>query len=581
LPERSEVQAFLVKALCAETGYPAELIDPKADLEADLGIDTVKQAQTLGKVRDHFDIRTDERLSLRDFPTLDHILDYVERELAKKAARAATEPAPKPSRVAVVDVTEKRGATKLPAPAAKPAANAAPERAVPARTAPAPTVAQAIDGVPVIATSAPTPVAAPPPARGLWVEPVREASGPVALPTVFLHLHGTSRELGEQHGEALREQIREVMDRYEAFIGVRGGELLELPTAISHVVSLFDPPSIEELEGVARAAGVPFRHLLAYNLDAALFPAFVSGCTQAVRLAWANDGTMLHFVNEDSPLLLHLGGYTPRAVQLRRRTDGPHPHRRVVAFNVAGQVAGPNAVNDAGLTITSTTLLDGPARDGIPRGAPHPYLVKRIAEEASSLPEAVAITRDFPRTGRWSVLVSDAERDEAVYVEYDDATILREEYVTRGMVTTNHALSGAAPGCFAPDHSLHRAARAESLVAAEKPLTVERAKELLRDREDLGRGRAVAHPTMNTVRRVDNVMSLVVEPKARRFHVTDRVVPPGAAAADTDPVQYVTLGYGASTIATRHSAIASRLVRDSALPHPEAVSQGPGGEVKS
>ncbi|MCK6519735.1 phosphopantetheine-binding protein, partial [Myxococcota bacterium] len=119
LPSRAEVQAFLVKALCAETGYPAELIDPKADLEADLGIDTVKQAQTLGKVRDHFDIRTDERLSLRDFPTLDHILDYVERELAKKAARAATEPAPKPSRVAVVDLTEKRGATKLPAPAAR------------------------------------------------------------------------------------------------------------------------------------------------------------------------------------------------------------------------------------------------------------------------------------------------------------------------------------------------------------------------------------------------------------------------------------------------------------------------------
>jgi hypothetical protein len=47
---------------------------------------------------------------------------------------------------------------------------------------------------------------------------------------------------------------------------------------------------------------------------------------------------------------------------------------------------------------------------------------------------------------------------------------------------------------------------------------------------------------MNTVRRVDNVMSLVVEPVQRRLHVTDRVVPTGSDAADS--VQFFTLSYG-------------------------------------
>ena len=33
------------------TGYPAELLDPDLDLEADLGVDTVKQAEVFAAVR--------------------------------------------------------------------------------------------------------------------------------------------------------------------------------------------------------------------------------------------------------------------------------------------------------------------------------------------------------------------------------------------------------------------------------------------------------------------------------------------------------------------------------------------------
>ena len=52
------------------TGYPAELLDLDLDLEADLGVDTVKQAEVFAAVRDRFDVERDENLQLRDFPTL-------------------------------------------------------------------------------------------------------------------------------------------------------------------------------------------------------------------------------------------------------------------------------------------------------------------------------------------------------------------------------------------------------------------------------------------------------------------------------------------------------------------------------
>ena len=37
------------------TGYPADLLEPDLDLEADLGVDTVKQAEVFAAVRGHYE----------------------------------------------------------------------------------------------------------------------------------------------------------------------------------------------------------------------------------------------------------------------------------------------------------------------------------------------------------------------------------------------------------------------------------------------------------------------------------------------------------------------------------------------
>jgi hypothetical protein len=42
------------------TGYPADLLDPDLDLEADLGVDTVKQAEVFAAVREHYQVERDE-----------------------------------------------------------------------------------------------------------------------------------------------------------------------------------------------------------------------------------------------------------------------------------------------------------------------------------------------------------------------------------------------------------------------------------------------------------------------------------------------------------------------------------------
>ena len=52
-----------VVSIVAElTGYPPELLDLDLDLEADLGVDTVKQAEVFAAVRERFGVERDDTL---------------------------------------------------------------------------------------------------------------------------------------------------------------------------------------------------------------------------------------------------------------------------------------------------------------------------------------------------------------------------------------------------------------------------------------------------------------------------------------------------------------------------------------
>ncbi|MGA8491797.1 MAG: SDR family NAD(P)-dependent oxidoreductase, partial [Terriglobales bacterium] len=67
-----------VLALVAEkTGYPVDMLDLDLDLEADLGVDTVKQAEVFASIRETYNIPRDENRKLRDYPTLAHVIRFV------------------------------------------------------------------------------------------------------------------------------------------------------------------------------------------------------------------------------------------------------------------------------------------------------------------------------------------------------------------------------------------------------------------------------------------------------------------------------------------------------------------------
>ncbi len=101
-----------VLALVVEkTGYPKDMLDLDLDLEADLGVDTVKQAELFAAIRTTYDIPRDESRKLRDYPTLAHVIRFVYEKRPDLAAAPATPSSPSISEPTVTPAIAAQAAT--------------------------------------------------------------------------------------------------------------------------------------------------------------------------------------------------------------------------------------------------------------------------------------------------------------------------------------------------------------------------------------------------------------------------------------------------------------------------------------
>jgi acyl transferase domain-containing protein len=477
-PEAAQdaLTAFLIDFVCEQTGYPREVVDLDADMEADLGIDSIKKAQLFGELRERFNlqVKADGRLSLDDFPTLRHVLEFLRRAGVTHGPVAARPDA------------EQRDESEV-----------LPEVVAPS-DAPAPQVVQT-DG-----ETAPVPV---------WLTLAR--------------FHGRPDEMGAQQGRAWGPEIRRTLEELQELFRRRpldeggpalrefllrmpqdeGGQALLLEALLREADRYFDTDTLDELRGLSAALDVPLSHLIAFNV--AVDRAYAAGCAHFAVSAGRNSPSgMIHGTNEDCPIALLLPGALSRVVQARHPSDGiPH-----LLFGVAGLVGGLNGMNAQGLVVTSALLLDRlDSHDHDRQGTIHPVLVRAMLQHAADIDGAIDILRRAPRSGAWSLCISHHPTDRLAFVEYDaDSLEVRLDWDKA--MGTNHCLVHN-PRQAAPQHSLNRLRRLQGLLGnGQAGFTLAQAQAALQDRYDVDRQRHTPHPTMNTVQRVDNQISLVMRP---------------------------------------------------------------------
>ncbi|WP_051327251.1 type I polyketide synthase [Desulfatibacillum aliphaticivorans] len=89
LPDIEQLATFMLSVVSEKTGYPASMLELSMDMEADLGIDSIKRVEILGAMMDAYpnlpEINPDE---LADLRTLQQVADRLEKSASSQAAPA-------------------------------------------------------------------------------------------------------------------------------------------------------------------------------------------------------------------------------------------------------------------------------------------------------------------------------------------------------------------------------------------------------------------------------------------------------------------------------------------------------------
>ena len=89
----SEMLDLMLSVVADKTGYPAEMLELSMDMEADLGIDSIKRVEIFGAITEQSDKLTDINPSdLTELRTLQEIVDYISSKAGISATTSVATP---------------------------------------------------------------------------------------------------------------------------------------------------------------------------------------------------------------------------------------------------------------------------------------------------------------------------------------------------------------------------------------------------------------------------------------------------------------------------------------------------------
>ncbi len=356
-----ELESFLINFVVEQTGYPPEVVDLDADLEADLGIDSIKKAQLFGELDEHVGLAASVgtgagNLSLDDFPTLRHVLNFL------------------------------RGAQSTAAPAAAELNGHSPAPAQPV--------------FPRVVSHEPEP-------KGT------QDQVQVATATAPLRLAGTPYDLGWQHGQAFKNDLRRILRSYAE---AADDQLEDLPGAAGRACpqQALSADELDELQGMADAVEVPLGNLLAHHF--AIGSEWGAGAGQcAVTAQRTTGGRMRQALRQPLPLLTVLAEATVPTAFLRVPTRGL-AHAAIAPVGTVGLWGG---LNSAGVAVTAHPLdVRGSSTPG--RGRTCSSAIRAILESATDLESAIQLAGSSRSSQPWCAFVSHAPSNRVVWLEFND-----------------------------------------------------------------------------------------------------------------------------------------------------------------
>ena len=227
--------------------------------------------------------------------------------------------------------------------------------------------------------------------------------------TRVLFVSGTPEEMGRQHGELMKKEIRRVVDRIIYGVGVgssfdKGKWFFgEIEQAQARLQPFIDPRYLREMDAIAAGAGLDKEEVRLANVFPELF--HCSGFAlqgKATKGGVTYHGRILDYMRGV--------GLEENAVVIISK---PEQGFGWVNVSYAGMVGSVTAMNEKQVAIGEM----GGRGEGHWDGKPMAQLVREVMEKASTLDEAVAIMRKGPRTCEYYYVISDAKSKKAVGIK--------------------------------------------------------------------------------------------------------------------------------------------------------------------
>ncbi|HKJ38832.1 MAG TPA: C45 family peptidase [Anaerolineales bacterium] len=247
----------------------------------------------------------------------------------------------------------------------------------------------------------------------------------------MIEARGTHREVGQKIGQACQAGIRDTLAglRDDLPTGVTWEQMLQQSTRYLEFSRQVYPQYVEELEGIAEGAGVPFDEVFLSMCEELWEAAAWRGCTDmAARGRATKDGTTL---------VAHTNDLLPRAEEhlvLLKVQAGDEPEFIGISSGGIAISAGFNAV---GISLTGNQLDNNDIRPGVPR-----LLVVRAILASRYLSEAMDHCLLPRRASSYNNVLADNNGE--VYCMEGSATDCEPIYITEDILAhANHYVSPA------------------------------------------------------------------------------------------------------------------------------------------
>ncbi|MCX7423629.1 MAG: C45 family autoproteolytic acyltransferase/hydrolase [Planctomycetia bacterium] len=227
-----------------------------------------------------------------------------------------------------------------------------------------------------------------------------------------LHLKGSPREMGFQHGALLRDKVTSNMHNLLEMKGnetlVEFGPIKVKPRqAIESIIAIQKPfvpqKYFDEIEGLAAGSGLKPEDARVANFIPEMF--HCSGF--AIANSATKDGTLYHGRVLDYAIDWKLQEH---AVLIVAEPDGGIPFVNVSYAGFIGSVTGMNAEH------VSVGEMGGGGL-GFWSGVPMSFLVREVLEKGKDLETAINLFRDNRRTCQYFYVVADGKTNRAVGME--------------------------------------------------------------------------------------------------------------------------------------------------------------------